>query len=111
MPGRLGLELPQKPGGSQAILRGGPSSGAAEFYYAIHATVLSTPPGPLHAWKALQAFAVDGSKLNLPRELVQEATSCPGRGALPAGTAQLPFILESEPDESEPESASQSATG
>ena len=75
---RLGLQLPQpRPvaGASMCIARA--KVGAAVFRR-IHDIVLRhAGPDRSTLWKGLRAFAVDGSKLTLPRELVAEGYDPP----------------------------------
>ena len=75
---RLGLELPQPlPVAASSMCAARAKVGAAVFRH-IHAAVLRhAGPDRSTLWKGLRAFAVDGSKLNLPRELVREGYSPP----------------------------------
>ena len=75
---RLGLELPQpRPVAASSMCAARAKVGAAVFRR-IHAAVLRhAGPDRSTLWKGLRAFAVDGSKLNLPRELVREGYSPP----------------------------------
>lgn len=82
---RLGLELPQpRPVAASSMSAARAKVGGAVFER-IHATVLRYANRDRSTlWKGLRAFAVDGSKLNLPQELAQEGY-CP-----PSPQAQCP---------------------
>ena len=75
---RLGLQLPQpRPVAASSMCAARAKVGVAVFRR-IHAAVLRhAGPDRSTLWKGLRAFAVDGSKLNLPRELVREGYSPP----------------------------------
>ena len=79
---RLGLELPQaRPVAASSMCAARAKVGAAVFRR-IHAAVLRhAGPDRSTLWKGLRAFAVDGSKLNLPRELVREGYDPPSPAA------------------------------
>ena len=75
---RLGLELPQpRPvaASSMSVARG---KVGADVFRRIHEAVLRhAGPESSTLWKGLRAFAVDGSKLNLPRKLLREGYAPP----------------------------------
>ena len=79
---RLGLKLPQaRPVAASSMCAARAKVGAAVFRR-IHAAVLRhAGPDRSTLWKGLRAFAVDSSKLNLPRELVQEGYEPPSPAA------------------------------
>ena len=75
---RLGLELPQpRPVAASSMAAARAKVGAGVFRR-IHQVVLRhAGPDRSTLWKGLRAFAVDGSKLNLPRDLLREGYQPP----------------------------------
>lgn len=78
----LGLALPQRPVSPAAICRAR-AKVSEEVFLRIHRAVLAEfPPDQPHSlWLGHRTFAVDGSKLNLPRPLVESGYRTPGPSA------------------------------
>ncbi len=75
---RLGLQLPQPRPVAASSMCVARAKVGADVFRRIHAAVLRhAGPDRSTLWKGLRAFAVDGSKLNLPRELVREGYAPP----------------------------------
>ena len=75
---RLGLELPQPRPVAASSMSVARAKVGAEVFRRIHEAVLRhAGPQSSTLWKGLRAFAVDGSKLNLPRKLVREGYAPP----------------------------------
>ena len=74
----LDLALPERPVTPAAICRAR-AKVSEEVFLRIHRAVLAAgPPDPPHSlWLGHRAFAVDGSKLNLPRPLVASGYRTP----------------------------------
>ncbi len=76
---RLGLELAQPRPVAASSMSVARAKVGASVFRRIHAAVLRhAGPDRATLWKGLRAFAVDGSKLNLPRELVRAGYDPPG---------------------------------
>ncbi len=75
---RLGLQLPKPRPVAASSMCVARAKVGAQVFRRIHAAVLRhAGPDRSTLWKGLRAFAVDGSKLNLPRELVREGYAPP----------------------------------
>lgn len=93
---QLGVDLPQpRPVSAAAICKARPKVDAAVFRR-LHRELLQHLPqgGPGRLWQGHRTFAVDGSKLNLPRPLRQLGYAPPGPGAhYPQGLLSCLFQL------------------
>ena len=96
---QLGVELPQaRPVSAAAICKARPKVDAAVFRR-LHRALLERVPrdGPDALWLGHRAFAVDGSKLNLPRPLRAVGYDTPGPGAhYPQGLLSCLFQLRAQ---------------
>ena len=96
---QLGVALPQaRPVSAAAICKARPKVDAAVFRR-LHRALLERMPrdGPGALWQGHRAFAVDGSKLNLPRPLRAAGYATPGPGAhYPQGLLSCLFQLRAQ---------------
>ena len=89
----MGVDLPQAaPVAASAVCKARAKLDEAVFK-TLHARILERAglPGAGKLWKGHAIFAVDGSKMNLPRPLAGEGYRIPRTpGALPARPGELP---------------------
>ena len=89
----MGVDLPQAaPVAASAVCKARAKLDEAVFK-TLHARILERAglPGAGKLWKGHAIFAVDGSKMNLPRPLAGEGYRIPATpGALPARPGELP---------------------
>ncbi len=109
---RLGVQLPQPQPVSASSMCEARAKVRADVFQRLHRAILAQAPrdAPGERWQGHRAFAVDGSKLNLPRPLLREGYRTPAPTAhYPQGLlsclyqlrAQLPvdFDLHAHGDE------------
>ncbi len=93
----LDLQLPQRPVTPAAICRAR-AKVDEQLFLRIHRAVLAEfPPDTPHSlWRGHRTFAVDGSKLNLPRPLLESGYRTPGPTAYyPQGLLSCLYRLQS----------------
>ena len=93
----LDLHLPQRPVTPAAICRAR-AKVDEQVFLRIHRAVLAEfPPDTPHSlWRGHRTFAVDGSKLNLPRPLLESGYRTPGPSAYyPQGLLSCLYRLQS----------------
>ena len=77
---QLGVDLPQERPVSAAAICKARAKVAPEAFRQVHRAVLAEAPAPAR-WQGHRVFAVDGSKVNVPRPLVEAGYDTPGPGA------------------------------
>ena len=76
----LGLQLPQRPVTPAAICRARAKVDEQVFLRIHRAVLAECPPDTPHSlWRGHRTFAVDGSKLNLPRPLLESGYRTPAQ--------------------------------
>ena len=91
---RLGVALPQPQPVSASSICAARAKIHADVFRRIHRAILEQAPRETagQLWHGHRIFAVDGSKLNLPRPLAQEGYRTPSSNAhYPQGPAPLPL--------------------
>ena len=93
---RQGIALPQPQPVSAASMCAARAKVRPEVFGRIHRAILERAPrnGPRERWHGHRAFAVDGSKLNLPRPLLADGYRTPSETAFyPQGLLSCLFQL------------------